>query len=200
MVHVPVQDPEVHPVAPLQVGADPGHPPLHPAAFPGNLHLRLPGTERLGEDGVGRGLRGDGFKRMENSVRGTQWVKKGLFWGLGSSWGKIWSGWRVSRDENGAGTGLDHQEKLTEMEKGFIPEKSGIRGDLLALHNSLKVWSQVGFGICSQRTTGQEGTPSSCSKGILRWILRKIPHGKGCPALEQWWRSHPWNYSKNIRL
>lgn len=29
-------------------------------------------------------------------------------------------------------------------------EKRGIRGDLLDLHNSLKIWSQVGFGIYSQ--------------------------------------------------
>lgn len=50
MVHLPVQDPEVHPVAAVQVGARPGHRALHFAALPRDLHLRLPGTTGLGEE------------------------------------------------------------------------------------------------------------------------------------------------------
>lgn len=53
MVHLPVQDPEVHPVAAVQVGGYPGHRALHFAALPGNLHLRLPGTMGVGEDRAG---------------------------------------------------------------------------------------------------------------------------------------------------
>lgn len=50
MVHLPVQDPEVHLVAAVQVGGYPGHRALRFAALPGNLHLRLPGTTGVGED------------------------------------------------------------------------------------------------------------------------------------------------------
>ena len=58
MVHLPVQDPEVHPVAAVQVGGYPGHRTLRFAALPGDLHLRLPGMMGMGEDGgADQGLR-----------------------------------------------------------------------------------------------------------------------------------------------
>jgi len=58
VVHLPVQDPEVHPVAAVQVGGYPGHRALHFAALPGDLHLCLPGMMGAGEDvGTNQGPR-----------------------------------------------------------------------------------------------------------------------------------------------
>lgn len=65
VVHLPVQDHEVHPVAAVQVGGYPGHRVLRFAALPRDLHLRLPGMMGTGED---KGLADQGLRCSSRSL------------------------------------------------------------------------------------------------------------------------------------
>lgn len=50
VVHLPIQDSKIHPVAAVQVDAYRGHRALRFAALPGDLHLCLPGMTGVGDD------------------------------------------------------------------------------------------------------------------------------------------------------
>lgn len=78
--------------------------------------------------------------------------------------------------------GLEHQERLRKLGKGLSLEEKKLRGDLLALYNSLTGGgSQVGVKICSQeQMIGQEEPASSCAKEGLGGISGRIS------PLEEW--------------
>lgn len=84
-------------------------------------------------------------------------------------------GWSMSRE--GAGEGLEHRERLREL------EQRRLRRDLLPLCNSWKGGrSQSGFSP-REGGTGQQEMASSGVRAGLGWISGKISSWKALPSL-----------------
>ena len=68
--------------------------------------------------------------------------------------------------------------------KGLSLEKRGNRGDLVALHNSLRGGDSPRSGSAPGTGTGAEGTASGWARGAQGGQQQEFPHGKGAQGLE----------------
>ena len=110
-----------------------------------------------------------------------------------------WRGWSVSRAGNGAGKGLEPQERLRELGKGLSLEQRRLRGDLVALHKSLTGGGSRGGGraLLAGNRDRTRGNGLRLGQGRLSLdssrnfpMERVLRPWQGLPR--EVWDPHPW--------
>ena len=114
--------------------------------------------------------------------------------------------WSVSRKENEAGEGMEHNsfEKQLRKLRAFSLEQRNLRGDLIALFNYLKGGcSNVGNGSPLTGNKQWEEMLSNFARGDLDWMLGKISLLKGWSSIGtgcsgKWLSHHSWRYLRGV--